>query len=299
MSTTFDQALAIAGLHPKMIVADGKIRRCTTDLNPRNRNGWYVLHIDGHGAWGDWTTGSGQSLGTWTAEKSTDYKVSADVVEKLRKQREDERAYRVQSVKSARQFWNRSSPLSLHHAYLANKGLSPVGCNGLRTHDGLLVIPVMLGTSLISVQTIAIDGAKRFWPGAPVKSGCFILRRERSAITVLCEGFATGLAVFQSVRNASVVVCFDAGNLSPVTQQIKPTGSVVFMADNDWQTKIKRGTNPGIDKATNAAELIGAGVAWCEGIEGTDAADFLKQVGEGAAKKLERLILAKAKYVMT
>jgi putative DNA primase/helicase len=62
---------------------------------------------------------------------------------------------------------------------------------------------------------------------------------------------------------------------------------------------IKRGMNPGIEKATNAAELIGAGVAWPEGIEKSDWADYLKEIGEGAAKKLERLILAKAKYVMT
>lgn len=299
MSMTFEQALRLAGLMPRDIYPDGKIRRCPSEMNPHKRNGWYALNADGHGVFGDWTSGSGQALGTWKEEGTTHHAVSAEVLAKMQRQRDAERAYRIQAVRSARAFWNKCQPLSLHHKYLADKGLSPVGCNGLRTHDGLLVIPVMLGTSLISVQTISIDGEKRFFPGTPVKSGYFILRRERSAITVLCEGLATGLAVFQSVRNASVVVCFDAGNLLPVTQQIKPTGSVVFMADNDHGTKVKRGFNPGIDKATNAAELIGAGVAWCEGIEGTDAADYLKEIGDGAAKKLERLILAKVKYVMT
>lgn len=296
MSLTFEQAMRISGLMPPAYVpADGKWRRCPTEDHPRKRNGAFVLHADGKGFFRNWATDDG--VNSWSDDNTTTAK-PIDMV-KVQAQRTRDRAYRIQAVKSARQFWNRAKPISMHHKYLADKGLSPVGCAGLRTHDGLLVVPVMYGQSLISVQTITIDGTKRFWPGAPVKSGCFILRREHSAITVFCEGLATGLAVLQSVRTASVVVCFDAGNLLPVTQHLKPTGSVVFMADNDHKTKVKRGFNPGIEKAMNAAELIGAGVAWCEGIEGSDAADYLKEVGEGAARKLERLILGKVKYVMT
>ena len=157
----------------------------------------------------------------------------------------------------------------------------------------------MLGDRLISVQTIAPDGAKRFWPGAPVKSGSFQIRRDRSTVTVLCEGLATGLAVFQAVRNASVIVAFDAGNLLRVTEYSKPRGSGIFAADNDHKTKVKRGVNPGVERATNAAELIGAGVAWPEGIEATDWADCLREWGEGAPRKIERLILSKVRYVVT
>ncbi len=294
---TFEQALRLAGLMPRDIVPDGKIRRCPTEMSPRKRNGWYVLHPDGHGAFGDWTTGSGQALGTWKDDNATTQAVSPEVVAKMAAQRDRERQYRIQSVRSARQFWNASNPLNLIHPYIDKKGLLPLGCAGLRTNDGLLVIPVMLGTSLVSVQMIDVDGGKRFWPGAPVNAGCYILHRHQFAITVFCEGLATGLAVFQSVKNARVIVCFNAGNLLPVAQAIKPTGSVVFAADNDWKTKLKRGMNPGIEKAVNAAELIGAGVAYPEGIEGSDFDDFLREYGEGAARKIERLILSKAKYV--
>ena len=299
MSLSFEQTIRLAGLMPKIVIADGKIRRCKSEMNPNKQNGWFVLHDDGHGAWGDWTSGSGQSLGTWREEGSTQHAVSAEVIAKMKAQREAERAYRIQAVKSARAFWSRAKPLSLPHPYIANKGLLPLGCAGLRTHDGLLVIPVMLGDALVSVQTIAPDGQKRFWPGAPVKSGSFVIHRARSAVTVLCEGLATGLALFQSVRNASVVVCFDAGNMVKVAEFIKPKGSVVVFGDNDHKTLLKIGKNPGLDAARNAAELIGAGVAWCEGIEGTDADDYLREHGDGAARRLERLILAKAKYVMT
>jgi putative DNA primase/helicase len=93
------------------------------------------------------------------------------------------------------------------------------------------------------------------------------------------------------------VVCFDAGNLLPVVQRLKPTGMVCFAADNDHGTQAKGRGNPGIEKATNAAELIGAGVAWPKGIEGTDWADALKEWGQPGARRIEREIQAGARYV--
>lgn len=293
MSLTFEQAMRLSGLLPRAIIADGKWRRCPTEDHPRKRNGAYILHPDGRGYWRNWALDDG--VNAWADDNATQAKPMD--MERIKAQRDRERQYRIQSVRSARQFWNHSRPLSLPHAYIAKKGLLPLGCAGLRVNDGLLVIPVMLGDSLISVQTIDAEGSKKFWPGAPVKSGCFILHRDRFAITIFCEGLATGLALFQSVKNARVIVCFNAGNLLDVTQYLKPTGSVVFAADNDHKTKVLRGFNPGIEKATNAAELIGAGVAYPEGIEGSDWDDWLREIGEGAARKLERLILSKARYV--
>ena len=97
-----------------------------------------------------------------------------------------------------------------------------------------------------------------------------------------------------------VLVCFNADNLLAVVEEVKPTGSVVIAADNDWQTAMKphmHGVNPGISKAQNAAELIGAGVAYPEGITGSDWADYLRERGPGSGRQLERQILAQAKYV--
>jgi putative DNA primase/helicase len=294
----FEQALRQAGLNPREVVADGRIRRCTTESKPGKRNGWFVLHPDGHGTWGDWSSGTGEALGHWRDQASTQQAPSAQALAEQRARRERERQYRVQAMKSARAFWERARPLNRIHPYIERKALTTLGCAGLRHHDGLLVVPVMAGGWLVSLQTISATGEKRFWPGAPVKAGSFVMARPRAAVTVLVEGLATGLAVFQSIRTASVVVCFDAGNLVPVVQALKPHGSVVFMADNDHRTKVLRGFNPGIEKAQNAAELIGAGVAWVEGIEGTDAADAIKEWGEGAHKRLERLVLSRTKYVM-
>lgn len=290
----FAQALADSGLRPRDIVADGKWRRCATDDKPKKRNGAYVLHPDGRGFWRNWATDL--ELNSWRDETAS---MSRPVDQaKLQAQRERERAYRIQAMRSARAFWSAARPLSRPHKYIADKGLSPLGCAGLRAHDGLLVVPVWHGDWIISVQTITFDGVKRFWAGAPVKAGAFVIDRPHAAVTAIVEGLATGLAVFQSMRQARVIVAFDAGNLLPVVDRMKPSGSVVICADNDHGTQAKRGTNPGVEKARNAAELIGCGVAYPQGIEGTDWADYLKEIGQGADRKLERAVLAQARYVM-
>jgi putative DNA primase/helicase len=218
---------------------------------------------------------------------------------RLRADRARERAYRVQAVASARKFWEQSRPLNRPHQYLERKGLSPQGCAGLRTNDGLLVVPVTVDGRLSSVQTIAPDGAKRFWPGAPVKGGYYLIQRPGAALTAFVEGLATGLAVYQAVRAANVVVTFDAGNLPVVVQRLRPMGSVVVCGDNDHATLARRGFNPGMNAAQTAAGLIGAGVACPKGIEGTDWADALYEQGPGAARRIEREILAAARYVTT
>ena len=288
----FEDALTAAGLRPRDVVADGKWRRCATEDKPKKRNGAYCLHADGRGYWRNWATDL--ELNSWRDEQANVKPVDQA---RLSAQRDRERSHRIQAMRSARAFWNDARPLNRIHSYVDRKGLTPLGCAGLRQHDGLLVIPVWLGDWIISVQTIRPEGDKLFWPGAPVKAGAYVLRRDRSAVTVFVEGLATGLAVFQSVRQASVIVCFDAGNILPVVQRIRPAGSVCIAADNDHKTKALRGMNPGIEKAKNAAEYIGAGVAYPTGIEGSDWADYPIEHGEGATRRIEREILAGSRYV--
>lgn len=289
----FEQALRLAGLFPRDIVADGKWRRCPTEDKAKKRNGAYMLRPDGTGLWRNWAVDS--EVNVWRDDSA---RVARPIDQaKLQAQRDRERAERISAMRTARAYWANARPLNRPHPYLERKGLTPLGCAGLRSIDGMLVVPVWHGDWLVSVQTITPDGEKRFWRGAPVKAGAFTLLRPRSAVTAVVEGLATGLAVYQSVRQASVIVAFDAGNLLPVLQRISPTGSVVICADNDHRTQVTRGTNPGIEKARNAADLIGCGVAYPTGIEGTDWADALKEWGEGAARKIEREILKGARYV--
>ena len=293
---SFELALLSSGLRPRNIVADGRVHRCATESKPGKRNGWWVLHPDGHGVFGDWTTGSGAPIGTWKDESATT-RIDPALEARMARRREQERADRVAAMRRARIIWANAAPLRQPHPYLANKGLSMLGCDGLRQAGACLLVPVMLDRGLISLQSITGDGTKKFYPGAPVKGGAFVLARPRAAVTAICEGLATGLAVYQCVRQATVIVAFDCGNLLPVIQRIKPHGTVVIAADNDHRTMAARGFNPGLDKARNAADLIGCGVAFPEDIEGSDWDDAMRQYGQGAAKRIERLILAKAVYV--
>ena len=294
--TTFHQALILAGLRPRDVVTDGLWRRCATDDKPGKKNGAYKLSVGGGRGWfRNWATHD--ELCVWDDDREHEVKPIDEA--RLKASRDRERAYRIAAMKSARAMWERARPLNRPHPYIADKGLSPLGCAGLRSHDGLLVVPVWNGEWITSIQTISPKGEKRFWPGAPVKAGAYVLDRQSAAVTAVCEGLATGLAVFQSVRQARVIVAFDAGNLLPVVQRIKPAGSVVIVADNDHATAARIGVNPGIEKAKNAAELIGCGVMWFSDIEGTDAADALKEWGQGAGRRIEREVLKGARYVAT
>ncbi|MDP3139822.1 MAG: toprim domain-containing protein [Burkholderiaceae bacterium] len=289
----FRTALEAAGLRPRDIVADGRWRRCATDDKPARRNGAYCLNADGRGVWRNWATDS--EVSTWTdGDSKRAAPVDPAVAERRRQQA---RSDRIAAIRRAREVLLSARPCRLLHPYLANKGLSALGTAGLAELDGWLVIPVMWRGRLISVQRIHPDGTKRFAPGAPVKGGHYAIKRQRAAVTVLCEGLATGLAVYQCVRNSEVIVCFDAGNILPVVQELRPSGNVIVAGDNDHGTQARRGFNPGIEKAKNAAELIGAGVVWPEGIEGSDVADMLKELGPTGAKRIERLILGASRYV--
>ena len=295
---SFEQTLLQAGLRPREIVPDGRIRRCPSDAKPNKRNAWYVLHPDGRGFFGDWTSGTGEALGHYKPEGDSQIRVpTSQDLAAIERRRQQERAQRLRAIDGARAHWSRCAPVRSLHPYLERKGLSAVGTQALRVWGDALVVPVLWKGRIISLQSITPDGQKRFWPGAPVKGGAFVLDRQRAALTAVCEGLATGLAIFQSVRNARVIVAFDAGNLSPVVDTMRPSGSVVICADDDHGTEARRGFNPGREKAANAAELIGAGVAWPEGIEGKDWADALAEWGVSAHRRIERQIQAKARYV--
>ena len=138
--------------------------------------------------------------------------------------------------------------------------------------DGWLWVPAWKGQSLMSLQKISPTGEKRYWPNAPIGGAYHLLERQNATITVLCEGLATGLAVFAACPAARVYVCFDAGNMARV--QIPLRGLAVVAADNDLATFDRLGRNPGLDAARAVSERTGCGIAAPEGIVGTDWCDF-------------------------
>lgn len=281
-STEFEAFVREMGLLPRRPVApDGKWHRCPTESHPKRRNGAWKLDPTGRIGWvQDWA--SMESPATWRPDKADVPEFDPDA---LRRARAEQREKRQKAIRAAREFYDRADYLSGSHPYLDAKELSVEGCQDVRVDaDGWLVIPAMKAGKVVSVQRIAPDGQKLFWKGAPVSGTAFVVARRGATVNVLCEGFATGLACYQAVRNARVWVLWNTGNLKKPPDL--PPGLTVIAADNDHGTEATKGFNPGIEAGMAAAEEIGCGIAFPEWIQGTDWADYrLERVEEAMEKR--------------
>ena len=279
---TFGDFVRASGLLPRGISQDGRWHHCPTENHPRSRNGAYKLALDGRvGFVQDWATQTAPS--TWrpdTVEDGRRIDPREIEAEKARQRQATRRA-----IREACAFYASCKPLLGGHPYLEAHGLDMAGCLGLRidTH-GWVVIPAWRGRALQTVQRIAPGGTKRFWPGAPVKGASYTIDRPRAAVTVLCEGLATGLAIYAAVPTCRVLVAFDCGNMQHVANLVL-NGLAVVAGDNDHGTEERIGSNPGIVAAEHAAGIIGCGVAIPQGLEGTDWCDLRR---ERMALALER-----------
>jgi putative DNA primase/helicase len=160
-----------------------------------------------------------------------------------------------------------------HIHTFVSKGLGVAGCTGLRVdRDGWLVIPMLYNGKVLSLQRISPDGEKKFHYGATTKCAYYAIERAGATLTVLVEGFATGLTIFQAIPACRVIVGFNAGNLALVAERMERSGMGVVCADNDHETEKRIGRNPGLDAARAAAEVLGVGVAFptCAGTDWND-----------------------------
>ena len=274
----FRAQLEAIGFMPSTVEPDGKWHRCKTVDHPKKRNGAYRLATCG-------TIGFYQNhatdvdVTTWRIGSETARPDPMISQARMRAAMAQRWAETVKATEDARAYWRACKPLRHGHPYLAEKLLTMQGCAGLRVDDdGWLIVPVEIDGAIVSLQRIAPDGSKRFWSGASVKGGCYVVGAPRAAMTALVEGLATGLAVFQSVPNCRVIVAFDCGNMDQVAKRLNIAGLSVVAADNDHATEARIGKNPGLVHGRAAAELIGCGIAWPEGIAGTDYADMLKEL---------------------
>jgi len=276
MEMTFAQFAQSHGLIVSQVIPGKWVRVRTTD-KPKHRNGAYK-YLGDFGFVQNWATMLEPAV--WRTDKAQVPRAGAQTRAINRSQQIRQQ---IHSMRVMREHWHSLPPLTGGHPYLQAKGLSMQGCKDLRVDGAALVIPVYRNASLISLQTIAPDGTKKYRYGCPVKGGSFTLARSDAILTVLVEGFATGLAVYQSLPLARVIVCFDAGNMVKVAKHLNISGMTVVCADNDWQTEQRTGSNPGMERARMAAQAIGCGIACPKGIQGTDWADALSEWTGAAA----------------
>lgn len=287
---SFMQALLGAGLLPRDVIADGKWHRCATVDKPKKKNGAYLLSIDGQRGWFK-NFATDVDFNVWAEDRPLTEAEKRSYAAQARDIEARERAKRIEAMKAMRTHWLALAPLRGGHPYLEAKGLTVQGCDGLRVDGDKLVVPMKKAGYLQSLQTITPAGEKKYRAGCPVAGATFLIDRPGASLTCFAEGFATGLAVFQCVSDARVVVCFDAGNLVRVAEAATPSGLTVVCADNDWQGS----TNTGVEKGQKAADLMRCGMSYPKDIQGTDWADALKEWGSRARVKVE--VMRGARFV--
>jgi len=249
----FINAIQQSGMTPpSQIIADGDIHRFSSNGKSNDEAGWYVLHDDGiaAGSFGDWRTGITQ---TWCADigrqlTNAEQAAHSARIKAMKDKREaDDIKSKAEAKTRANDIWSKSVSVT-DHAYLTKKG---VKAYGIKQSNDALVIPLRADGEIQSLQFINADGTKRFLTDGRIK-GCYFSIGKPQDVIYICEGYATGVSIYEAT-GAAVVVAFNAGNLLTVSQAIRakyPTIKLVMCADDD-------ANQTGVTKANEAASVVG------------------------------------------
>jgi putative DNA primase/helicase len=276
----------IAGLEPdEPIVADGLRHRIRDKQDkPGKKDLCYILHPDEPISgwfmhWGKFQDGHNWTLKSETAFTPEERRKWQKQIESDRKQREQEQTERHAEcrVKAAKML-EAAHDVNADHPYILKKRITP--CSSKQLKD-MLLIPVRKGKTLTGLQIIMPDGSKKFLTGTE-KAGAYLVIKGTGKTVYLVEGWATGCTVHE-LTGATVIVCFDCGNLEAVASEIRAKGpdyDMVLVADNDRLTS----GNPGLTKARAAALATGARLAIpiFPGDIGTDVNDMAEINGKDA-----------------
>ena len=129
------------------------------------------------------------------------------------------------ATEKARARWKSSQPCE-SHPYLTRKGVDP---HMARLEGDKLLLPIYgADGKLMSVQTIADDGSKRFQYRAPTKSGRLYIGLHMGR-TIVCEGFATGASIYEAVPD-QVAVTYSKGNMRVVAKELAEANIPIVLA---------------------------------------------------------------------
>ena len=254
--------------HPIM---DGKTHRIkdVSDKGPQSA-GFYVVHMDGHPA-GYIKNNRTQEEINW---KSKGYALDADkkaqllvVATQKKLDRDLERKKMEEKVeKEIIELFTRLRPVEQQTAYLKAKDIPVMAGIYTDAAGQITCVPVHDASGKVhSVQTIDGSGQKRFLQGGRKESyfhavgGMAAL--EKAPAIVIAEGYSTA-ATIASVLGYATVAAFDNGNLPSVALALRdkfPDKPFLIACDNDLHLKT-RGINPGVEKGTEAAKLVQAGI---------------------------------------
>ena len=271
------------GLEPAQPLTFGKLTRCkTTQDKGKEKNGWYVIHehrtekneVLIFGSFGDWRSGDSNKIKVKAGRMSQEER---DVM-RARQEEGKRRAAEI-AANAARRAANRASglfkrmPEKGRSAYLDRKQIVGMGVR-YAPRSGALLVPMsnardqIVGLQVIYPEKQLDTGRdKSYWPYGMSKEGAFHLigpHPEPGEPVLVCEGYATGVSLHMAT-SLTVAIAFDAGNLLPVSKLMRerfPGCPLIICRDDDWKTKRPNGDpwNPGEEKATNAALIVGGQV---------------------------------------
>lgn len=207
--------------------------------------------------------------------------VERDRIQREQQQRQAQQQHKQdKSAGKARALWEAAKPAPPDHPYLLRKQIKPHGLrigswarsvqdDQSKFHkliiDDVLLVPMFDQTGVIrSLQGIFpekhpdLDRDKDFLPGGGL-AGLFWWIGVKTEKVLIAEGFATA-ATLHEESGYRVYIAFTANNLMSVGRVVReklPEAEIVFCADNDTQTP----GNPGLTKATEAAQAVGGSVA--------------------------------------
>ncbi len=264
-------------LRPEEVVGDGRTRRADLEGDaPGTENARYRLYLDDHPAgWFQNHKDNDHGFQTWRYGQGMSYKQpvrsirALGRVEEVKRRQRELHQQQENAAKRAQSLWDSASPCETF-PYLQRKKVQSIGLRICRSEafiggvscKGALIVPGYDSEKkLTTLQFILEDGRKLFLPRARKSGASFTLGELTSHAEGVCiaEGYATG-ATIHAATGYSVVVAFDAGNLESVARQIRdlyPKIAVVICADDDRFTE----QNPGLKKATAAAQAVGGYVA--------------------------------------
>jgi putative DNA primase/helicase len=272
----FRDAIANTGLTPPdQILGDGQLHRFSSNGRRGDDAGWYVLHQDRFvaGAFGCWRAGVSRSWCARGCQFSADERSQFDdLIRNARTAAEAARhAEQLAAAERARDRWHHGSPAQADHPYLTAKQVQP---HASRQSGVLLLVPLVDPHGLLwNLQTIDGAGRKRFLRSGRVR-GLFSPVGElgNPGTLLICEGWATA-ATLREETGQPVLAAVTAGNLLPVAEITRShwlRADLVICADNDRATP----NNPGLTKAREAANAVGARLAVPEFAAGETGRDF-------------------------
>ncbi len=278
----FAQALKSAGLIIEGLpLMDGTMQRVPVEGgNLGSRDGAYKGHLDGHpaGYMENFRTGhkenwKSQGFSMNEAERGRLQAEAAATLEKRQQQREE--TYETIAFEAKQTIKNMpEAPPS--NAYLSRKGLTFNHGALSDPSDSSLVLPATdVDGKVWTFQKIYDDGTKAFAAKGKM-AGCMFVARPPSfnglqgspefflnnALSrpqiFIAEGYATAASLSEAL-NSPVIAAFSSGNLAEVANAIRkkaPNSEIVICGDDDHATEMRRGINPGREKALAAADAV-------------------------------------------